>query len=145
MCYLKKVSCSKPSGNPNVPQEMITNQTEDKMGNCILYLSWSLPSNIAEEDLSHYMIHLNGSNVVNETHTANSSLQLFAYPVCCGSHSVSIRAVNRCGRVGPSTDDQTVLPTELPVVTCPSEQSPQTTTSTQCPEVMTECKLASLY
>ena len=122
---------------------MVSNQTIDENRNCVLYLSWSSPPNIAEEDLSHYMIYLNGSNVVNKTHTAGSSLQLFAFQVCCGSHSVSIQAVNRCGRVGPSTDNQTVLPTELPVVTCPSEQMPQTTTSTQCPEVITKCKLAS--
>ena len=113
----------------------------DENRNCVLYMSWSSPPNIAEEDLSHYMIHLNGSNVVNKTHTAGSSLQLFAYPVCCGSHSVSIQAVNRCDRVGPSTANQTVLPTELPVVTFPGEQSRQTTT--QGPDVKTECKLAS--
>ena len=131
--------------DPDVPGEMVSNQTKDENRNCFLYLSWSSPPNIAEEDLSHYMIHLNGSNVVNKTHIASSSWQSFAFQVCCGSYNVSIQAVNRCGRVGPSTDNQTVLPTELPVVTCPSEPSPQTTSSTQCPEVMTECKFASLY
>ena len=80
---------------------------------------------------------------MNKTHT-NSPWQLFAYPVCtCGSHNVSIRAVNRCGHVGPSTDNQTVDSTELPAVACPGEQSHQTTTNAQCPEIILECKLAS--
>ena len=78
------------------------------------------------------MIYLNGSIAVNETHATNTSWQLFANQVCCGSHNVSIRAVNTVGCVGPSTDIQTVVPVALPVITCLADDEPNqpTTTST---------------
>ena len=120
------------TGSPGEPPEMICNQTMDTDENkCILYLSWSSPPYMNTNDLSHYMIHVNGTNVVNETHTAsNSSWQLFAYPVCtCDSHTVSIRVVNKCGSVGPSTDNQTVVAVALPTVTCPAKPRLLTTTT----------------
>ena len=112
---------------------MVSNQTmfTHFNNNCILHLSWSSPSNINTRDLSHYMIHLNGTIVVNKTHTTNTSLQLFANQVCCGSHNVSIQAVNTAGCVGPSTNIQTVVPVTLPVITCPAdhEQNQLSTTN----------------
>ena len=127
VCYIMFAT-----GSPGEPPEMICNQTMDTdENNCVLHLSWSSPPYINTNDLSHYMIHVNGTNVVNITHTANtSSWQLFAYPVCtCDSHTVSIRVVNRCGSVGPSTDNQTVVAVALPTITCPAEPRPITTTT----------------
>ena len=61
------------------------------------------------------MVHLNGTNVINETHSNNQTLILATYPVCsCASHSISVRAVNRCGRVGQSTPSITLNPEPLP-------------------------------
>ena len=99
---------------------MISNETMDRMKNCVVHLAWRPPVNIDSSDLSHYMIHIDGENVMNKTHnmTNNSSLQLFAYPLCCGNYTVSIQAVSRCGRAGSETESVRVSPSPLSPLTC---------------------------
>ena len=94
--------------------------------------------NIDSSDLSHYMIHIDGDNVMNKTHivTNTSSLQLFAYPLCtCGDHTVSIQAVSRCGRAGSKTESFTVLPSLLSPLTCDA-QTTQPIPTTQNAEII---------
>lgn len=110
------------SDNPDRPSEMISNQTMDENENCILHLSWGY-LNSSTEDLSLYMVYLNGTNVVNETHIVNSPWQLFAYPVCCGNHIISIRAVNKGNCASPGTPDQMIAPRSLSSAKCDTEQT----------------------
>ena len=115
------------SALPGTPSEMIFNQREGRSGDCVLHLSWSSPQS---DNLSHYIVHINGDQPANKTHT-NSTWQLFSYPVCnCEPHTVSVRAVNIGDCAGISTPSETVVPRELPNVTCPTEPPPLITTTT---------------
>ena len=114
------------SAIPGTPPEIILNQTEDPSGDCVLYLSWS---SLQSDNVSHYMVHINGDQPVNKTHT-NSTWQLFAYPVCdCEPHTVRVRAVNIGDCAGISTASETVVPRQLPNVTCLTEPPPFTSTT----------------
>ena len=109
------------SANAGAPLDMLSHQTTSEMGRCILHLTWSAPDNIPVEDVDHYMIHINGENVINETNN-NSIRNLIAHPVCvCGSHIVSITGVDKCNRVGQRTPNMTVVSKPLPNLTCHSE------------------------
>ena len=103
---------------------MISNQTMDRMDNCVVHLAWRPPVNIDSKDLSHYMVHIDGDNVMNKTHTVtnNSSLQLFTYPLCtCSDHTVSIQAVSKCGLAGSKTESVRVAPSPLSPLTCDAQ------------------------
>lgn len=66
---------------------------------CILHIAWSNPKNMAAEDVSIYIISINGTNTHNET--SNLTVTVSVYHVCqCASHNVSITAMNKCGHVG---------------------------------------------
>ena len=66
--------------------------------------------NIAPEEVTTYRVFINGSNTWNETNDIDDNVTLTAYPVCdcVSTYTVSIAAVNRCGRVGPSTPEMIV-------------------------------------
>ena len=107
-----------------MPSDMISNQAMDRMDNCVVHLAWKPPANIDSSDLSHYVIHIDGENVINQSHTVtnNSSLQQFPYPLCtCGDHTVSIQAVSRCGRAGSKTESVRVVPSLLLPLTCDAQ------------------------
>ena len=91
--------------NLDMPQ-VISRQVSDASdsGSCDLYLSWNLPSNIARpNDVSHFIVRINGTHFTNETTKANESSILTVYRLCsCGSHNINISAVSRCGSVGES-------------------------------------------
>ena len=79
----------------------MANQVESDPGTCVIYLLWSLPNNIAPDDISHFAIYINGMHVANETRNVNESLTMTVYRLCsCGPHSIGVSAVNRCGRSG---------------------------------------------
>ena len=64
--------------------------------------------NIASEEVTTYRVFINGSNSWNETNNdIDDNVTLTAYPVCScvSTNIVSVAAVNRCGRVGPSTPE----------------------------------------
>ena len=103
------------SDDPDIPQVISASQCETYYRNCDIYLSWSLPNNIAPDDISHFTIYIDGTHVANKTRNVNESLIVIVYRLCsCGSHNISISAVNRCGRSGRSTlvtvDDQLPIP-----------------------------------
>ena len=78
----------------------------------------------------------------NKTNTDNSTWNLFAHPVCmCGSHNVSINAVNRCNRVGVSTQNMTVDPKPLPDLSrdCNDVTLPDLESTTTDPMHSDEC------
>lgn len=105
--------------DPGAPSTMLANQTMDTKGICLLHITWSAPSNIEPRYVSHYMIHVNGSNLVNHTNLNNQQSHLITYPVCtCGSHNVSITAVSTCDSIGQSTDNYTTMPARLYNITC---------------------------
>lgn len=71
-------------------------------GRCEIQSGWSPPTNISQNDISHYSIVINGKNVINETNINNPSLIISSYLVYT-SNEVSVSAVDRCGRQGQST------------------------------------------
>ena len=93
------------SVDPDIPQTLSARQYETYSGDCDVYLLWNLPSNIAPDDISHFAIYINGTHVANYNEIRNTSeiLTMTVYRLCsCGSHNISISAVNRCGRSGRS-------------------------------------------
>ena len=87
-----------------MPQDAVAEQRTDDFGRCSLYMSWTPPSNIAKEKVTEFLIYVNGTNTLNETNDISKNLTLAVYPVCsCAAYHISIRAVNRCGRIGQST------------------------------------------
>lgn len=95
-----------------MPQILSARQFETYSGNCDIYLLWSLPNNTAPNDTSHFAIYINGTHIADETrNNVNENLTVTVYRLCsCGSHNISITAVNRCGKSGRSVlitvDDQ---------------------------------------
>ena len=99
------------SVDPGIPQALLAHQIASDSGTCIVYLSWSLPTNIPPDDIAQFIVQIDGIHVANET--GNSYMGV--YHLCsCGSHIISISAVNRCGRSGSSisitVEDQLSLP-----------------------------------
>ena len=89
--------------DPDAPTSMMYDIRKDKQNGCILHLAWNSPTNIAREELSHYMININGTTHMNETSTMTS-----IHMCTCDHHHIGIIAVNRCGRTGPSTPNITL-------------------------------------
>ena len=126
-----------------MPSELISDQTKDAVGNCILHLSWSNPTNIDSNDLSHYMLHIDRINAVNKTHTINAPWQLYAYLVCtCGFHTVSVQAVSRCGSVGANASIDSVDHRNLSSQACAIEviEPPESTNTPDGCTSSCECK-----
>ena len=68
---------------------------------CIIYVGWNTPINVAPDEISHYRIFINETNVLNKTTNINQNLIMTAYPVCtCTEHQVRVGAVDHCGRDG---------------------------------------------
>ena len=85
-----------------MPQDITSNLVyDDSTGGCVIQLGWSPPINLDQEDISHYIVYIDGINVLNKTSEDDENLNLIFYPVCsCDVHSVSISAVNSCGHEG---------------------------------------------
>ena len=82
--------------------ELISYETEDSNGNCMVHVSWTLSSNNQIEDVELFMVFINGTNIKNETNI-NKTLATRVYPVCtCGTHAVNITAIDQCGNEGVS-------------------------------------------
>ena len=102
------------------------------MGMCILTFTWMMPNN--DVHISHYMINVNGKNVVNETS------KLIAFPVkSCTNHLVTIRAVDRCGQVGDESDKFNLDPEVRPRIIIADVSSPVDTTSEPAINIATDC------
>ena len=87
-----------------MPQNInVQQKVERYTGNssCVIFIAWITPINVAQDDISHYMIYINGTNVLNKTESIDQILTLTTFPVCtCAEHLVSVSAVDRCGREG---------------------------------------------
>ena len=61
-------------------------------------------------DVTHFYVYINGIQSVNASNCVNKSLILAKHTICshCSSYNVSVRAVNRCGRLGESTPNITL-------------------------------------
>lgn len=83
-------------GDPEV-QNVTANQKSDNTGGCLVIIMWSPPSNVAAEDVSQYLVYVNGTKLYEPMPPA-------AYRMCsCGSYDISVNAVNRCGRTGQNS------------------------------------------
>ena len=101
--------------------DIISEQTRSTTG-CVVRFSWTLPSNVTIDDLSHFMIFLNGEHIGNRT-VVNTSLATKTHPVCtCGTHNISIIAVNRCGLM--SNNDHNINdPEQQPDPMCDNDEA----------------------
>ena len=93
-----------PFLEPIMPQDVTIEQKVERCtGNssCMISIAWTTPRNVAQDDISHYMIYINGTNVLNKTESINQNLVLTSFPVCpCAEHQVSVSAVDRCSHEG---------------------------------------------
>ena len=91
-------------------------------GGCVVYFSWTLPSNVARDDLGHFMIVFNGTfTIIGSEIFINTSLAMRAYTVCsCGAHDISITAINCCDMMGESKHHIVKDPEPLPnnIIVC---------------------------
>ena len=104
-----------------MPYDVTVNQrTEISMGSCIIYLGWNPLINTTQDDITHYMIYINGTNIFNKTKSTDRPLMLSAFPVCtCAAHQISVSAVDRCGVESQKSPD--IIPHQesvLPVNEC---------------------------
>ena len=118
-----------------MPQDMTIDQREGESESCTVHLSWNSPINTAVRYVDHYMVHINGRHVINES--SDENITSTTYSACsCAPHNVSIRAVNRCGHIGQSTPNITLIPEDkkpLPTLVCnqsPSRPITEVTTGT---------------
>ena len=86
--------------NVNVQQKV-----ERYTGNssCVISIAWNTPVNVAQDDISLYIIYINGISyyILNKTESIDQNLILTTFPVCpCAEHSVSVSAVDVCGHEG---------------------------------------------
>ena len=65
---------------------------------CFVFSQLNHPSNIDEDDISHYVL---GHQMGNVTVTGTSSD--FRVPSCTDDLEIKVSAVNRCGALGNST------------------------------------------
>ena len=113
-----------------MPLNVTANLIKDTgVGGCTIQLGWSPPISIAFEAatyVSHYIVYVNGIDVINKTRETDQNLTLISYPVCsCGAHVVSVSAVNLCG--------------------CESQMSPNVTLDKEpVPALLPECEDATL-
>ena len=48
-----------------MPRDVISNLThDDSTGGCVIQLGWSPLINLAQEDISHYIVYVNGINIL---------------------------------------------------------------------------------
>ena len=110
--------------DPDVPPTIRSHLQRDENGECIVFLSWDIPNNVDREDLSHFMVKINGEDRLNTNSTTTS------YPHCnCDPHNISIASVNRCNRAGPSINTSTLNPDQASLIEFDRMEC-QTTTST---------------
>ena len=85
-------------------QNVTANQKIDNTGGCLVGITWSLPPNVAEEDVSQYLVYVNGTKLDEPIYMPPA-----AYRMCsCGSYDISVSTVDRCGRTGQNSSFITV-------------------------------------
>ena len=124
------------AAKPEMQQDMILVEQRRhtvtvSMSTCILSLTWNSPVN---EYLSGYIVNVDGENIVNKTDNLNATLNYFSLPLHCGTHNVSLRAFDICGRVSNSTPVIIVAPEEFPF----SLITPADLTVSKCSESTTQ-------
>ena len=100
-----------------MPQNVTVNQRIEEYterSGCTIYLGWNPPTNIAQDDVSHYIIYINGTKFYSMMTNINRNLILIAFPVCiCASHQITVSAVDRCGREGQRSPNITPVPDQF--------------------------------
>ena len=78
-----------------------------------MYVGWNPPTNVAQGDISFYMIFINGTNILNKTANIHQNLIMTVFSVCtCAEHQVRIVAIDHCGREGQRSPS--ITPTQDP-------------------------------
>ena len=70
---------------------------------CEVQFGWSPLINLDQGNISHYIVYMNETNVLNKISEVDQNKILVSYPVSrssCATHNVSVSAVNQCGREG---------------------------------------------
>ena len=82
--------------HPEGLQSIRSHLSRDTTGGCTVNLQWALPEGFSEEDFPNFIVS------INETDNF-PSYSMTTYPLCdCAPHNVTIRVVDRCGRVSPN-------------------------------------------
>ena len=82
---------------------------DDGIGGCVIQFSWSPPTNLDQSDISHYIVYVNGTNILSKTSEMDQNMIIVSYAVfSCGTHSVSVSAVDHCGRDGQKSPNITL-------------------------------------
>lgn len=120
-----------------MPQYINSILKNDSAGNCFIQFSWAPPNNIAVDDISTYVIRVNGMDAATKTNDIDRSIITDVYMLeSCDYYEYSIIAVDRCNRRGQSTpsfmpdppsqihtltsdSDSTTQPTHVP---CPGDR-----------------------
>ena len=94
---------------------MVEKYTENS--SCTISIAWITPRNVTQDDISHYIIYINGTTnyyIFSNSTTTDQDLILTTYPVCtCAEHQVSVSAVDRCDREGQRSP--TIIPNQDPL------------------------------
>lgn len=96
---------------PGAPQEVTvieTSQNNEMENGCVLLLQLSPPSNINSDDVDRYIIDYPSGQPI----TMRASSTTFVVSNCTRDLYIRVRAVNRCGVPGNSTDN--IVPVLLP-------------------------------
>ena len=77
-----------------MPQSIGAKLIKESEG-CVILLGWTPPVN---RKISHYMIYVDETNVLNTTSDTDQNVTLISYLINnCETHNVSVSAVNYCG------------------------------------------------
>ena len=99
------------SADPGIPQKLSFEQRHTlTVDICTVHLVWNPPANTALADMSHYMVFIDGNNVANKTDNIAESSITYTLILYCAPYNVSLRAVNRCGRMSDSTSNVILHP-----------------------------------
>ena len=87
-------------GNINIiSDQRRLNSTEG----CFVHYSWTLPSNVTLDTMSHFVVSFNRMHAYNEIINKSWTIYTRAHHVCtCDTHNISVVAIDHCGRPGQS-------------------------------------------
>ena len=122
-----------PLAELHMPRDMNAIQTMDSAGNCILSVTWKIPSNTMIGDVIGYSVYINGRPNMSIPNNDNATSMLTTYSICghCSSHNVSVRAINRCDRLGVITPNFTLDSENVSNSTCKANE-PEINPSCTC-------------
>ena len=122
--------------DPTMPQYINSILKNDSSGKCFIQLSWAPPNNTAVNDISAYIIRINGRDAATKMDNIDRNLITDVYVLySCDSYEYSIIALDRCNRRGQSTPSfMPDLPSIIRTLTSDNDLTTQPT-DVQCPGI----------